>query len=126
MDQQDNKPTITLKPSAEIVQKALAEVTVQAASGLNITLKKPGVLAQFRLIEALGDTAENRTYTSMVLPLIYVAAIDGDPVYPPNSKVEVEALIQRLDDDGLAAVAKGVQAHFSSSTPDQDKAALKK
>ena len=61
----------------------------------------------------------------MVLPLIFVASIDGDQVFMPNTKREVEALISLLDEDGVSAVVNGVQEHFGQSDPERDKAALK-
>lgn len=68
-----------------------------------LTLRKPDVLANFQMVEALGDVASNAAYMQMVAPLVYVSEIDGDPVYPPTSKLEVEALIQRLGEGGMAA-----------------------
>ena len=112
-------------PAAQAIAKAQATAEVIDERGRIITLKKPGVLAQFRLIEALGDTAKNEVYMGMVLPLIFVAAIDGDAVVPPTRKSEVEALIQRLDEDGITAVQEGVREHYGASTPEQDKAATK-
>lgn len=123
-----SKPQIELiqtTPSAEVVAKATAEVTVTDARGRVITLKKPGVLAQFRLVEALGESAKNQVYMGMVMPLIYVAAIDGDPVFQPSKKSEVEALIQQLDEDGLTAVMAKAQEAFGKSDPETDRAALK-
>lgn len=117
--------TLNPTPSQELVAKAKAEVTVKDARGRAITLKKPGVLAQYRLVEVLGDTASNDVYMNMVLPLMYVSAIDGDPVFAPNKKSEVEALIQRLDEEGIAAVMSGVGENFSRRDPEADKAALK-
>jgi hypothetical protein len=121
-----DKVKVSLNPSEQVIERANAEVTVTDARGRVIKLKKPGVLAQFRLIEALGDAAKNEVYTGMVLPLIFVTAIDDDPVYQPSSKREVEALIQQLDEDGIAAVLAGVQEHFGKADPEADKAALKK
>lgn len=115
----------TQKPSAEIVAKALAVTEITDERGRVITLKKPGVLAQYRLIEILGDSAKNEVYMGMVLPLIFVSAIDGDAVAMPTNKREVEALIQRLDEEGVAAVVNGVQEHFGQTDPEKDKAALK-
>lgn len=120
------KLTVNPTPTEQVIAKASAEVTVHDARGRAITLKKPGVLAQYRLIEILGESAKNEVYVGMVLPLIYVCEIDGDQVAQPNSKREVEGLIQRLDDDGIAAVMNGVQSHFGSVDPGADKAALKK
>lgn len=125
MSKQPQLEILPTTPSAEVVAKATAEVTVTDARGRVITLKKPGVLAQFRLVEALGDTARNQTYVEMVSPLIYVSAIDGDPVFPPSKKSEVEALIQQLDEDGLNAVIEKAHEAFGKSDPEGDKAKLK-
>src|SRR5260363_147111 len=98
---------VTLNPSEEIIQAAHAEITVLDARHRVIRLKKPGVLAQYRLIELLGESAKNA-------------------VYMPASKAQVEALIQQLDEDGIAAVMQGVQEYFGKADPEGDKAALKK
>lgn len=120
-----NAPTVTLKPSDEVVQKSLLPCTVTDARGRVITLQKPGVLAQFRMIEMLGETAKNQVYVGMVLPLMYVSAIDDEPLTRISSKKELEALIQRLDEDGLLAVAEGVEKNFGRPDPDADEQALK-
>lgn len=112
-------------PSAQLIKAAASEALVTDETGRVIKLKKPGVLAQYRLIEALGDSASNAVYVRMVLPIIYVASIDGDPVTVPSSKMQVEALIQRLDEAGISAVVEGVSVNFGQSDPDADKAALK-
>lgn len=122
----DSEVKVTLNPSDQVIQKAVAEVEVIDKRARIIKLKKPGVLAQYRLIEVLGDSAKNEVYMGMVLPLIFVCSIDGDPVYSPAKKSEVEALIQRLDEDGIAAVMEGVQEHFGKSDPEKDAADLKK
>lgn len=120
------KVTLNPTPSQEAVAKATAEAVVTDGRGRAIKLKKPGVLAQFRLIEVLGDTAKNEVYMAMVLPLIFVTEIDGETIFPPARKSEVEALIQRLDEDGISAVQAGVMANFGQSDPEADRATLKK
>jgi hypothetical protein len=123
-----SEPTVTIKPtpSQDVIAKASEETTVTDALGRVIKIKKPGVLAQYRLIEALGDSAQNQTYMGMVLPLIYVTAIDDLAVHQPKSKMQVEALIQQLDEAGIEAVMRHVQETFGKSDPEQDKADLKK
>jgi len=121
----DVKVKLNDVPSDDVVAKQNQSFVVTDAKGRAITLKKPGVLSQFRLIEALGDTAKNSVYTSMVLPIIFVTDIDGDPIPQPQSKREIEALIQRLDDEGIEAVSNGVMANFGASSPEADKDALK-
>lgn len=117
-------PTAT--PSEQVLAKALAEVKVSDRRGRIFTLKKPGVLAQLRLVEILGESAKNEVYMAMVLPLLYVAAIDEQPNPMPTRKSEVEALFQQLDEDGIEAVGKAVMEHFGASSHEADKAQLKK
>ena len=113
---------LEVKPSEELVKAQEAE-TIDSRARV-IKLRKPGVLAQYRLVEALGDAAANQTYMGMVLPLIYIVSIDGAPVSASNKR-QIEALIQRLDEDGIKAVMEGVQQHFGAPDPEADKAALK-
>lgn len=112
-------------PSAELIAKASPEAAVTDARGRVFTLKKPGVLSQYRLVDLLGDSAKNEVYMAMVLPLTYVSAIDGDPSAQPNTRLQLDALIQRLDEDGIAAIMAGVEKHFGTSDPEKDKASLK-
>jgi hypothetical protein len=120
------KVTLVDSPRAQVLAKAAVEVTVTDARGRNITLKKPGVLAQYRIIEVAGESAKNEVYMSMVLPLIFVTSIDGDLVLQPTTKLQLEALISRLDEDGIETVIKGVRDSFGASDPEVDKAAIKK
>ena len=123
------KPKVTINetPAQQVIKASNSEHIVFDGLGRSIKLKKPGVLAQYRLIELLGDSAKNEVYTGMVLPLIFVCEIDGDHVYQPTSKKELEALIQRLDEDGITAISKGLEEHFSGNkTPAEAKESLKK
>src|SRR6185312_10860000 len=96
-----SEPTVTLNPTEQLIAVANSTFDVQDSRGRTIQLRKPGVLAQFRLVEALGETAKNTTYVSMVLPLLFVSAIDGEAVNQLATKLQVEGLIQRLDDAGI-------------------------
>lgn len=113
-------------PSAQVVAKANIEAVIVDPQGRSITLKKPGVLAQFKLIELLGASASNESFVGMVLPLMYVSAIDGDLVSRFTTRLQLDALITRLDEDGVVAVAAGVVANFGrSATPDETATAIK-
>lgn len=115
-------------PSQQAVSAASQTYAVVDSRARRITLKKPGVLQQFKLVEALGEVAENRVYMRMALPLLYVTDIDGEGVVTLMRKSEVEALIQRLGDEGLEAVMHGMEKHYGGmeSDPEADKAVLKK
>lgn len=120
------KVTVNQTPSQQLVAAAASEVVVKDETGRSIKLKKPGVLSQFRLVKILGDSAKNEVYVRMVLPLTYVVDIDGDAVLAPNSEREIEALISRLDDAGIAAVMEGVQENFGSASADEVREEVKK
>lgn len=99
-----NKVTVKPQtPSEAIVQRASDTETIDAGER-KITLKKPGPLAQYRIVEALGDVAKNSMYMSMVMPLLWVTHIDGAVIAPFLSKLELEAFIQRLGEEGIAAI----------------------
>lgn len=113
-------------PSAVVVKAANVEVVIADAKGRKITLKKPGVLAQFKMIEMLGGAAAaNQVFVNMVLPVTFVVAIDGESVSRCTTRNELDALIQRLDEDGIEAVMKGVPEHFGQPDPEKDAQAVK-
>lgn len=109
--------TVELKVGSPSEQASAAqtEFVVTDAKGRGITLKKPNLLAQFHLVKVIGETARNSAYMSMVSPLTYVVAIDGEPALPPHSPRELDALIQRLDEHGYMAVIDGINAHFGGT-----------
>jgi hypothetical protein len=94
------------------------EVVVKDARGRMLTLRKPPLIAEFRMAEAAGASSSNQAYMNMLMPLIYLAAIDGQPVEQPRTKREVEALIALADHDGYAAVMRGIKEHFPEQNPD--------
>lgn len=113
-------------PSAELVAEAKKETVATDGRGRAIKLAKPNVLAQFRLVQLVGgQNAENSVYMRMVAPLTYVAAIDGVQVPSPTSMLELESLIGRLDEDGIAAVINKVNEVWGPSDTEADTAALK-
>lgn len=117
----------SMSPAEEIATKALAEFKVIDSEGRSITLKKPGLLAQYRLVEVVGAiSAANPVYMDMIHPLIYITDLDGIRVFQPTSKAEIEALITRLDEHGLKAVVDGLVEHFGRRDPEEVKEAVKK
>lgn len=96
------------KPSEALVRIAIEpqrlDYTGDDGKPHTLDVRKPGILAQFQLIEALGDVASNDRYMQMVQPIIYLGKMDGEAVYPPISKIEIEALIQRLGEEGFGAL----------------------
>jgi hypothetical protein len=118
------KLTVHDTPSEQALAKAAESFKLTDDKG-SIVIKSPGVLAQYRLIEVCGESAKNEVYMGMVLPLIYVVEIDGDAVAQPANKLQLEALIARLD-TRVETVIAGVAKHFGKPDPEADKAAVKK
>lgn len=93
---------VTLHEGAPV---APAADSVTDRTGRVIALKKPPILQQYNIILAVGpEVARNDTYMQLVTPLLWVSAIDGDPVATPKTKAMLDALIQRLDEHGVEAV----------------------
>ena len=53
--------------------------------------------------------AQNQPWLGMALIASSVAAIDDVPVPPPSNELQIEAMVGRLGDAGIAAVAQALQ-----------------
>lgn len=116
-------------PAEEAVASAsITHEVIDKVTGRKLTLKKPGVLAQFDFIQMLGgERSSNATYVQMAMPVLYLVAIDGIPVDAPIKYSEFRALVQRIDDSGVATIALGIQEKFGEQmAPEEVKTELKK
>lgn len=116
-----------ITPSQEIISGAAASTNLPTANGRMLTLRKPGALQRLRLADALGaESAKNEVYFGQAFVAVCVIAIDGEPISFPCSKRELEALVQRLDDDGLALAALWLNEQIhGGKTPEQQRSDLK-
>lgn len=89
------------------------QVIVADGRGRRITLEKPSARALCRLLEVLGDSAKNQLYFAIVAPLMFIHDVDGIPVPLPESKIDLEILLDSLGQEGLRAVMQGLKEHFS-------------
>jgi len=123
-----NEPVkVTLLPSEQVVEDSNKTYAVTDTKGRVITMKKPGILDQFDLVEVLGDTAANDVYRLMCIPILYVVAIDGDPVEKVGSNREMRALIQRIGEEGFQAIQHGIATHFrKTAKPGGEEEPIKK
>lgn len=97
------KITINPSPVGDVTQVTDSVEYVQAGE-MRIGLKKPNVIAQYRLVEVAGDSAANSTYMHMISFVIWLWEIDGEKIAQPQNKMQLEALIQQVGDEGLAAI----------------------
>ncbi|WP_432734723.1 hypothetical protein [Ralstonia solanacearum] len=113
-------------PSQQILAEAAIEATATDSAGRTITLRKPGPIAKLRFIEAMGESSSNPLWVGITSQLMYVAAINGEPIATPRTKGEIEALYQRLDDHGLEAISKALPGKFGIGGGEVSDEAVKK
>jgi hypothetical protein len=94
-------------PSARLIAAAQAAAEAIDAQGRRLSLRRLTALDKLRLFKAAGPLlAQNQPWLGMALLAASVAAIDDIPVPPPGNEAQIEALVSRLGDDGIDAVAR--------------------
>jgi hypothetical protein len=79
-------------------------------AGRSLSLRRIGVLETLRLYKALGpDLSVNEAYMGLAVIAASVAVLDGVPVPFPNGEAAIEACLERLGEEGTAAVAAGIR-----------------
>ncbi|WP_429499379.1 hypothetical protein ACQUFY_20800 [Robbsia andropogonis] len=115
-------------------ESALQQFTRQANESLDVTdargrvirLKKPNAIARLGFIEAMGESSSNKLWAATVFPVMYVVSLEGVANSVPISKNEIKALYARLDEDGMAAVMRGLEDLLQEGDDEVDAAAAKK
>lgn len=95
-------------PAASVVSAANESVTVTTPAGRVLVVSRLNALKRMRLFKILGDDARNQMYLGTAATACAVTSIDGAPVSFPASQLEVEALVGRLDDDGITAASEAL------------------
>lgn len=90
-------------PSSQIIKAAQRDIEVPDSFGRIIKVRAITALQRMRMFEAIGALSRNEMYLGHASLACSVVSIDGEPVRFPGSKREVEALVDRLDNEGLAA-----------------------
>jgi hypothetical protein len=88
------------------VYLACTAQTVQDATGRTLALRRLNALDKLRLFKAAGPVlAQNPLWLGMATLAAAVTDIDGVPVPPPVNEAQIEALVGKLGDAGIAAIA---------------------
>ena len=104
-------------PSSRLIAAAEAVVPVTDAQGRLLAVRRLGALDRLRLFKAAGaGLAGNAGWMGMATLACSVTAIDDVPVPPPVSEAQIEALVARLGDAGIAAVAASLSAASSEAS----------
>ncbi len=110
-------------PQSRIVAAAETATTITDALGRKLVLRRIGALEKLRLFKAVGpQLGQNEPYLAMALLACAVAAIDDLPLPAPANEGQIEMIVQKLGDEGLAAVAGAFQAAQADKRANQDSA----
>ena len=91
---------------SEAVLTAAAAPTITDATGRRIALRRLTALDKLRLFKAAGsELSQNQPWLGMAVLACSVTSIDDVPVPPPMTEQQIESMISRLGDAGVAAVA---------------------
>jgi hypothetical protein len=108
-----------MTPSASILATASATQTVIDDEGRCLTVRRLTALDRLRLFKAAGpQLAQNQPWLGMALIATSVAAIDDIPVPPPVTESQIEAMVGRLGDSGVSAIARVL--HQSAERPSEE------
>lgn len=87
------------------------------ALGRRLRLRRIGALEKLRLLKAVGPKlAENEAYLGIALLAYAAAAIDSVPLPAPASETQIEMIVERLGEAGLAAIAEALAAEGGAET----------
>ncbi len=94
-------------PTATEAVMSSAAQTKEATDGLGrkIVVRKVGPLIRMKMFEIIGAAAsQNQHYCGIAVTAFSVLSIDGRAIPMPTNKMQLEALIQELGDDGVGVV----------------------
>jgi hypothetical protein len=95
-----------MTPSETIVAAARRRYEVVDSQGRHLTLRGLTALDTLRLFKAAGPVlAQNQPWISLATLAMSVTEIDGIPLPTPVTEAQIEAIVERLGDAGLTAIA---------------------
>lgn len=96
-------------PSAEVVRSANQDIEVTSKDGRRLTVRSLTPRKRMNVFAAIGpELSANQSYWGVAMLAVAVISIDGESVTTPNTRREIEALVDRLGDDGLFAVGRAL------------------
>jgi hypothetical protein len=98
-----------MTPSATIVAQATEVRSIIDSMGRRLTIRNLTALDKLRIFKAAGpELALNQPWLAMAILASSVTAIDGIPVPSPATEIQIEALVGRLGDSGIEAIAQTI------------------
>jgi hypothetical protein len=105
-----------MTPSQVIISDSARPLTAVDTNGRRLIFRRLTALDTLRLFNAAGPVlAQNEPWLSMAGMAFSVLEIDGIPVPSPMTEAQIEGLIDRLGDAGLAAIANIMNDEYPAS-----------
>lgn len=107
-------------PTQAVINRDQKTARFQDRRGRVIGIRRMGAGDRMRVMRVLGsEGTENLLYFGHAMLAACVRLFDGEELPMPTSRNEIEALVDRLDDDGLDAIAKAIEgAGWNNQTAD--------
>jgi hypothetical protein len=95
-----------MTPTASILAKATEQKTVEDGLCRRLMVRRLTALDTLRLFKAAGPVlSQNQAWLGVASLALSVLSIDDLPIPTPTSEAQIEAIVVRLGDEGLVAVA---------------------
>lgn len=99
-----------MTPSNAVLREATQTIPAVDRKGRRFLLRHMTALDTLRLFKAAGPVlAQNGPWLSLAGLAFSVVEIDGVPVPAPVTEAQIESLIDRLGDEGLAGIADALK-----------------
>ncbi|MFZ0270996.1 MAG: hypothetical protein WAL34_04015 [Acidobacteriaceae bacterium] len=107
-------------------------VKITLKDSREVGIRRMGPMDRMRMCSIIGaENSKNELYLSHAVPAYCIASIDGDIVPRPTTVLALEAMAERLGDDGIVEVMLAMGEHFGGDSAAQiikdfaDKEAIK-
>ena len=98
-----------MTPSETVLHASINTQVTTDKNGRKLVLRRPTALDTLRLFKAAGPVlSHNEPWLAMASLASSVQAVDGVPVPTPTTEMQIEGIIERLGEDGLAAIANAL------------------
>jgi hypothetical protein len=108
-----SNPAQDIKETINTVDRAVKPDSrthvVSDDNGRQIEIKILSALDSMRLTRVAGKDAQNSSWMMYATIAASVVSIDGERLPQPQSVREIEAIVQRLDNTGVMAIAEGLK-----------------
>lgn len=107
-----------MTPTASLLAAANEQLSATDRTGRTITARHLNALDKLRLLKAAGPVlSDNQAWLGVAMLAASVVEIDSVPVPMPASEKQIEALVSKLGDAGLDAVAAVLSVSDDTGPP---------